>query len=597
MRRVATSWVLAAVCVSVVGAVEPANRNSHPQVKAVLEYFYSLAGKTDSRIVSGQFTDFGNGSNLKIMARIHEATGQWPALLGADYADFRRGSITTQVPNAAAIEYWKQGGLVSIMAHMYNPANPKGGGLRDKGVDIADLLREGTDTHRRWMEQLDLIAAGLLELKAAGVVVLWRPFHEMNGGWFWWGAQKPESFIAVWRHMFEYFSQTKGLDNLLWVYGPNHGEKTAAYYAGDEYVDLLGLDAYTDFLDPEHVRGYDEIVALNKPFGFSEYGPHGASNPPGDYDYRRFLEGVKKHFPKTCYFMCWNAKWSLATNQNVKEMLSDPAVVNRDELPFVGATHASPVLPRLRGSRPPEGGTPSSGTPSSGVSDGPPVEGKWKLTFEDTFDGDRLDSSKWIPGYQWGQTHNYNAYCDPNNVLVENGLLRLKVQDKPSHGKKYTSAVITSYGKFAQKYGYFEGRFRIPMGKGFWPAFWMLPYPQHWPPEIDIFETIRDDPQIHMNYHWSNPGHKSRGQRWTEDGFSYSRDFHTYGLLWEPDQIVWYIDGVERARFTEARVIVNEPMYLLINFGIDARWPGPCDATTPFPSYYECDAIRVYQRD
>ncbi|MBN1126790.1 MAG: hypothetical protein JXA82_17425, partial [Sedimentisphaerales bacterium] len=172
-------------------SVEPANRKSNPQVKAVLDYFYSLSDKSDERILSGQFTNFGTGSNLRIMEQIHDITGQWPALMGTDYADFRRGSITTKVPNAAAIEYWKQGGLVHVMAHMYNPANPKGGGLRDKGVDIADLLKEGTDTHTRWMEQLDLIAEGLLELKEAGVVVLWRPFHEMNGGWFWWGAQKP----------------------------------------------------------------------------------------------------------------------------------------------------------------------------------------------------------------------------------------------------------------------------------------------------------------------------------------------------------------------------------------------------------------------
>ena len=585
MRRVVTSWILAAVCVSSAWAVEPANRKSNPQVKAVLEYFYSLSGKTENRIVSGQFTDFGNGSNLKIMERIHDATGQWPALLGADYADFRRGSITTKVPNAAAIEYWRQGGLVHIMAHMYNPANPKGGGLRDKGVDIADLLKEGTDTHKRWMEQLDLIADGLLELKAAGVVVLWRPFHEMNGGWFWWGAQKPESFIAVWRHMFDYYSNTKGLDNLLWVYGPNKGEKAAAYYAGDDFVDLVGLDAYTDFLDPEHIQGYAEVAALNKPFGFSEYGPHASSNPPGDYDYRKFLEGVKKNFPKTCYFMSWNGKWSLATNQFVKEMLSDPAVANRDELPKelfpAPKPGQNPVI------------LPDAKKPVSGV----PVEGNWKLAFEDNFDGDKLDSAKWIPGYEWGQTHNYNAYCDPANVLIEKGLLRLKVEDKPSHDKKYTSAVVTTYNKFSQKYGYFEGRFKVPMAKGFWPAFWMLPYPQHWPPEIDIFEMIKDDPKVYTTYHWSDGGHKSSGKNWTDKDFSYSADFHTYGLLWEPDKIVWYIDGVERARFTDAKVIVSEPMYLLINFGIDADWPGPCDATTPFPSYYECDWVRVYQRN
>jgi beta-glucanase (GH16 family) len=124
----------------------------------------------------------------------------------------------------------------------------------------------------------------------------------------------------------------------------------------------------------------------------------------------------------------------------------------------------------------------------------------------------------------------------------------------------------------------------------------MLPYPQHWPPEIDIFETIRDDPQIYMTYHWSDGKHKSSGRHWTEDGFSHSKEFHTYGLLWEPGKIVWFIDGIERSRFTDTHAIVNEPMYLLINFGIDARWPGPCDATTPFPSYYECDAVRVYQR-
>jgi hypothetical protein len=81
MRQVVMSWVVATLCISLAWAVEPANRRSNPQVKTVLEYFYSLSGKTDNRIVSGQFTDFGNGSNRKIMERIHESTGQWPVLL------------------------------------------------------------------------------------------------------------------------------------------------------------------------------------------------------------------------------------------------------------------------------------------------------------------------------------------------------------------------------------------------------------------------------------------------------------------------------------------------------------------------------------
>ena len=314
-------------------SAEPANPKANAQARAILDYFHGLSARPEKRVLSGQFSNFGNGANLRIMEQIHEKTGHWPALIGVDYADFGRGSLTCQVPNRVAIEYWDQGGLVSVMAHMYNPANPKGGGLRDPGVDLGDLLKPDSETHTRWMQELDLMAAGLKELQDAGVVVLWRPFHEMNGGWFWWGAKDPDTFIKVWRHMFDYFTQTKGLENLLWVYGPNHGQNTARYYAGDRYVDMVGLDAYTDFVDPQHIKGYDEVAALPKPFGFTEFGPHGSRSPPGDYDYLRFIEGVTKNFPKTCLFMCWNAKWSLASNLNTKELLNHPLVANREDLP------------------------------------------------------------------------------------------------------------------------------------------------------------------------------------------------------------------------------------------------------------------------
>lgn len=322
-------------------ALEPANPKANAKARAILNYLQGLGARQDKRLVSGQFTGFGRGTSLRLMEEIHERSGQWPGLMGTDYADFDHGSLTFQAPNQAAIAYWKAGGLVTVSAHLYNPANPKGGGLRDKGVDLETLLAPGTDTHTRWMQELDLIAAGLQELKDAGVVVLWRPFHEVNGGWFWWGAKDPDTFIKVWRHMFDYLSQTKGLDNLLWVYGPNHGDKTAAYYAGDHYVDLVGLDAYTDSVDTGHIKGYAEVARIEKPFGFTEYGPHGPQNPPGDYDYGRFLEGLRKEFPRTVFFMSWDGKWSLARNHNVKEMLADPWLVNRVDLPpgLAGAGH------------------------------------------------------------------------------------------------------------------------------------------------------------------------------------------------------------------------------------------------------------------
>ncbi len=314
-------------------AQKPADPNLNAKGRAILTYFQGLEGRDDKRLLSGQFVNFGRGANLRLMEAVHDGTGHWPAILGVDYADFHKGSLTYEAPNQAAIEYWKQGGLVTISAHLYNPANTNGGGLRDKGVDLNTLLATNSETHVRWMGELDLMAAGLQQLKDAGVVVLWRPFHEMNGDWFWWGGQDPQTFVKLWQQMFDYFTKTKGLDNLLWVYGPNHGTNAADYYPGDRFVDLVGLDAYTDFIDTNHIHGYAEVSKLNKPFGFTEFGPHAPSNPPGDYDYLRFIGGIKKYFPKTVFFMSWNGNWSLAKNENTRELLDHPWIVNREDLP------------------------------------------------------------------------------------------------------------------------------------------------------------------------------------------------------------------------------------------------------------------------
>jgi mannan endo-1,4-beta-mannosidase len=328
------SLLLAVICLSGCRTAQPAaNPDSNAKTKAVLKYFQSLESRSDKRLLSGQFSNFGNGANLRLVTQIHEQTGHWPAILGVDYADFRKG-ITYDAPNKAAIEYWKQGGLVTISTHLYDPARTnEAGGLRDKDVDLNTLLDPGTETHARWMHELDQIADGLQQLKTNGVVVLWRPFHEMNGNWFWWDGKDPETFKKLWRQMFDYFTKTRDLNNLLWVYAPNHGTNTAVYYPGDHYVDLVGLDAYTDFVDTNHIFGYAEVARLSKPFGFTEFGPHGPSNPPGDFDYLRFLDGVKKNFPRTVFFMSWNAKWSLARNTNVTKMLNNPWMVNREDLP------------------------------------------------------------------------------------------------------------------------------------------------------------------------------------------------------------------------------------------------------------------------
>jgi mannan endo-1,4-beta-mannosidase len=334
--------LLAAACPVAAGAVEPANPKTNAKARAMLYYLKELPRRADKRMISGQFTGIGPGGRAIECEKVHQKTGHWPAMIGMDYAnDAAMNGIDYKTPNRVAIQYAKQGGWVTISAHLHNPDNPNGGGLRDRGPDLKKLLVPGSDTHARWMKQLDTLAAGLKELQDADVVVLWRPFHEMNGGWFWWGAKDPDAFIAVWRQMFDHFTKTKGLDNLLWVYSPNHGNRTAAYYAGDRYVDIVGLDAYTDFVDPRHILGYDAVAKLPKPFGFTEFGPHDSQNPPGDYDYRRFLDGVQKNFPKTSFFLAWSGKWSLGQNNNTKTLLEHPWMVNREDMGH-GQTHSEP---------------------------------------------------------------------------------------------------------------------------------------------------------------------------------------------------------------------------------------------------------------
>jgi mannan endo-1,4-beta-mannosidase len=314
-------------------AAEPANPGTSARARAILNYLEKLPARSEKRLISGQFASFGSGASLRDCEAAFKKTGHWPAIIGLDYAEFRTGGLECSAVNKVAIAYARMGGLVTMSTHLYNPANPKGGGLRDHGVNLESLLTPDGETHRRWMLELDTIAAGLAALQDAGVVVLWRPFHEMNGGWFWWGAKKPETFIRVWRHMFDYFTKTKRLNNLLWVYGPNHGKRTADYYAGDAFVDIVGFDAYTDFVDPKHIQGYPEVARLAKPFGFTEFGPHGPQNPPGNYDYIRFRDGIEANFPRTCFFLCWDDKWGLGRNQNTKALLDHPWIVNREDLP------------------------------------------------------------------------------------------------------------------------------------------------------------------------------------------------------------------------------------------------------------------------
>jgi beta-glucanase (GH16 family) len=230
---------------------------------------------------------------------------------------------------------------------------------------------------------------------------------------------------------------------------------------------------------------------------------------------------------------------------------------------------------------------------------GAPDASQWSLTFRDEFGGTKLDDRKWIDSYPDGKrTHanNEQQYYAADGYDVKGGLLRFKAEKRKMGGMPYTSGMVSSFGKFSQKYGWFEIRARFPSGKGMWPAFWLLPTTKKWPPEIDVLEILGHDPnKVYFSTHWktSSKPHDYKTGFWV--GPDFTKEFHTFAVEWNPGECIWYVDGVERHRQTEG--VADEPMYLLANLAVGGDWPGMPDAATPFPSFMETDYIRVFKRN
>ena len=224
----------------------------------------------------------------------------------------------------------------------------------------------------------------------------------------------------------------------------------------------------------------------------------------------------------------------------------------------------------------------------------------WRLTFLEEFTNPVLDPAKWNKQDSFGIVRNeeLQAYV-PDSFQVSDGTLKIcgKRQRAYYDGaeREFTSGILTTYQKFSQRYGRFEIRCKVPAGRGLWPAFWLLPEPLGWPPEIDVMEVLGHAPnEVHMTHHWLKFPEETdfNGKDWS--GLDFSEDFHIFAVEWSPDFIRWQIDGVQH--FQSDHHIPDLPMYLLVNLAIGGNWPGSPDATTPFPAFFEVDYIRVYQR-
>jgi hypothetical protein len=260
-------------------------------------------------------------------------------------------------------------------------------------------------------------------------------------------------------------------------------------------------------------------------------------------------------------------------------------------------------------------------------------------TFHDDFDMHPLLSGRWVPHYTGPvempesfyvggeasapeRKSRYNGeqevYVDPtykglgtiplglDPFHVEGGILSITAMRTPPELKpllfnsEYISGILTTQKSFSQKYGYFEIRAKIPIGVGVWPAFWMLADDGGWPPEIDAMEGRGQRPgDVVMTTHWRLPTGIVQ-----HCGFDLSivnawMDFHDYGVLWERDRVVYFIDRKPVSEI-KAPTTFEDPMYMIVNLAMgskDFSGVGFVDMRTPDKVEFQIDWISAYQID
>lgn len=377
-------------------ACNAANPSATPEACAVLGLLASRPSTgIKHRIVSGQqvdVSDWAGGAVQNVNAGwkdhiedLKAKTGWTPKIAGFDYAEYVREADRPACPdgnwvgttaaemtkfnadtkaaiNAKLKQHVAAKGVATISWHTRNPWT-RCGSSTAPGNNFADVYTSGTTANTNFRGELDRVAAALQELENAKVPVLFRPLHEMNASWFWWGNRSTSEFANLWNYVYDYLTTTKGLHNLLWVYSAaseNAWSATPAdrYYTDDytrciygtnssgryyckyeikyrgtsRRVDVLGLDVYDDALK---LGGYSSLAAKGKPLGLTEYGPTSES---GNANFDQLM--VKKVvvdqnlYPKVSFAVAWatvaGKPMALVDTKNAGPYLLDGAVVTRE---------------------------------------------------------------------------------------------------------------------------------------------------------------------------------------------------------------------------------------------------------------------------
>lgn len=243
----------------------------------------------------------------------------------------------------------------------------------------------------------------------------------------------------------------------------------------------------------------------------------------------------------------------------------------------------------------------------------------YDLSFNDEFETFKLDtdgdgSSTWAPWFVgWGVRHlegnqdkawkcdaTYSGEEDEALGLIlhertDSSTLRLYGLETPQDKKEivndfpYVGGMISANRTMAQLYGYFEIKSRFEISKGHHWAMWLLPIDNSWPPEIDIVEAVGHQPY----YAFCNAHGSPTENTFTTRNVESVSDYHVYGFLWTPDEMVWTLDGEEHLRIPN---YIDKPMYFLVTPEIGGQWTGLPNGSTSWPMVCEIEYIRIYSK-
>lgn len=321
-------FVLLIACKPMAQTFKPVNKNATKEVKDLLAYLYEINGKF---MLSGQHNYNSDLNTFSDTAR--RITGKYPALWGTDFILWGDKDLGQNIVNES-IKKSREGYLVTLMWHQGRPTDQPPYDWKKSiqgkltAAEWTQLTTPGTAMNKKWLAQIDVIAGYLKQLQDAHVPVLWRPYHEMNGVWFWWGNKKgPEGIAKLYKMMYDRYTNYHHLNNLIWVWGANslrdipedEAYHYKDYYPGAGYVDILGTDVY--HFDYEQ-SDYNELLALaaGKPIALTENGE--LPNPT-----------VLKHQPKWLWFMTWTSwLWTDNTKDRVKEVYGLPTTLSHDDV-------------------------------------------------------------------------------------------------------------------------------------------------------------------------------------------------------------------------------------------------------------------------